>query len=120
MNIQVIETPGKYIACRSAEVPLGKEQDAADLIGACYGYDVWLLMLHAEALSDDFFQLRTGLAGAVLQKLMNYRIRTALVIPDELAGQGRFKEWVAETNQGSQLRVFPNADDAETWLLQSG
>jgi hypothetical protein len=33
-------------------------------------------------LSPDFFNLRTGFAGELLQKFVNYRARLAIVLPD--------------------------------------
>lgn len=40
------------------------------------------LILMAEALPQTFFDLRTGFAGELFQKLVNYQIRTVLVLPD--------------------------------------
>ncbi|TFE28639.1 DUF4180 domain-containing protein [Cohnella luojiensis] len=76
-----------------------------------------LLMLHADALSDDFRKLQTGLAGQVLQKFINYRIKTAIVIPLASTIKGKFKELMAESNKGNDFRVFDNRIDAENWLI---
>jgi Domain of unknown function (DUF4180) len=37
------------------------------------------LILHRENLSDDFFDLKTGVAGEILQKFSNYRMRLAIL-----------------------------------------
>ncbi|MBW7474052.1 DUF4180 domain-containing protein [Paenibacillus oenotherae] len=118
MQVQVIEkNEAKYIQYASAETPIRSEQDALDLIAACFENDAYLIMLHAEALSDDFLKLSTGLAGQVLQKLVNYRIKTAAVITDELRIKGRFKELLAESNKRNDFRVFGSIVEAEDWLL---
>jgi PadR family transcriptional regulator, regulatory protein AphA len=95
---------------------LSSEQDALELVGVCGEYNTDRVMLHASNLTDDFYQLRTGLAGAVLQKFANYRIRAAAVLTPELVNQGRFREMVLEANRGNQFRVFYDRESAEAWL----
>ncbi|NLI90732.1 MAG: DUF4180 domain-containing protein [Peptococcaceae bacterium] len=120
MNYKVnVKDSQKYIECLSVKVPLDTEQDALDLIAVCGENDTNLLMLHAEVFSDDFFKLRTGLAGKILQKLVNYQVRTAMVIPDELMIRGKFRDFIAETNKGNHFRVFTMKDEAEKWLIKS-
>lgn len=118
MKYEVIEKDNKkYINYGSLEASLDTEQDALDLIAVCMENGTHLLMLHSEILSDDFFKLRTGLAGSVLQKFINYRIKIAMLITSELKIAGKFKELLAESNKGNDFRVFNNKDEAENWLL---
>lgn len=118
MNYSVIEKNNqKYILCASAETPISKEQDALDLIGIGFGHEINRLLILREALAEEFFDLKTGLAGNILQKLINYQIKTALVITDSQKIKGRFKEFLAEANKGNSFRVFDNREAAEKWLI---
>ncbi|WP_438445021.1 DUF4180 domain-containing protein [Gorillibacterium sp. sgz5001074] len=118
MGHAVIEKNNRtYIQCASEEARLGSEQEALDLIGACWEHDTRLLLLHADALPDDFFRLRTGLAGSLLQKFVNYGMKVAAVVPDEKRIQGKMKELLAESNKGKDFRVFSGTEEAEEWLL---
>jgi PadR family transcriptional regulator, regulatory protein AphA len=118
MKYKLIERNNKkYIECNSAETLLRSEQDALDLIIACSENNTHLLMLHSEVLSDDFFKLRTGLAGQVLQKFINYQVKVAVVLTSEQKIKGKFKELIAESNRGNDFRVFINIPEAENWLL---
>lgn len=118
MNYKVIEKDNKkYIACISGELKLSSERDATDFISACWEIDTSLLMIYSEALSEDFFNLRTGLAGAVLQKFINYRIKVATVIENQENLNDRFKEMILESNKRNDFRVFKDAIEAESWLL---
>jgi DNA-binding PadR family transcriptional regulator len=118
MNYKVIERDDKkYIECDSSETPLRSEQDALDLMAVCFENDMHLLMLHSEVLTDDFFKLKTGLAGQILQKLINYQIKTVLVLANEEKVKGKFKDLMTEVNRGNDYRVFGNRIDAEAWLL---
>jgi PadR family transcriptional regulator AphA len=118
MNTVVIDKNNKkYVECASAEASIHTEQNALDLIAACIENDTNLLMIHAEALVDDFFELRTGLAGSILQKFVNYHVKAVVVLTDSQKMQGRFKELSAESNKGSSFRVFSSKAEAENWLL---
>lgn len=118
MNYEVVTTKGTtYLEYADAEAPIGKEQDALDLVGACMEQDTYRLMLRGEALSEEFFKLRNGLAGAVLQKFVNYRIKVAVVLADPAQVKGKAKELLVESNKGNDFRVFDSKERAEEWLF---
>jgi len=106
-----------YLECDPDSGQLLSEADALDLVAACGEAGTQRLMLHAGNLPEAFFDLKTGLLGAVLLKFSNYRILTAVVLIPELVGQGRFAEFAMETNRGRQFRVFYERQAAEDWLL---
>jgi PadR family transcriptional regulator, regulatory protein AphA len=93
------------------------ERDALDVVAACGENGVERVMLHAENLPEEFFHLRSGLAGIVLLKLSNYSIRCSAVLPAALVQRGHFYEMALETNRGNQFRIFSTLEPAEAWLL---
>ena len=95
---------------------LSDEQEALDIAAYCWEKETENLLLNHANLPDKFFNLRTGLAGAVLQKFSNYRIRAAAVV-DPVKISGKFSELVRELNRGGSFRVFENREEAESWLL---
>lgn len=119
MKVILIEREGSgaYLVNDPEQGQLRTEADVMDLIAAAWEHGVTKLMLQEEALSDEFFDLRSGVAGIALQKFVNYQMRTAAVIPKEAAIRGRAKEMVTELNKGSNFRVFPAKSEAEAWLL---
>ncbi len=108
----------KFIEVRAHASGLRTTQDAMDLISLCAEHDCGLMLLHEDALSTDFFQLKTGVAGEILQKLVNYRIRAAFVLKDISKLSVRFKEMMLEANKSNQYRFFDNRADAELWLMK--
>lgn len=119
MEYKVVEiTNGRYIEIFSCETPVQTVQDALDLVALCGEHDASRLMIHAAALSEEFFRLRTGVAGEILQKLVNYHIKMAAMLPDLAAMRGKFRDMAAEAGRGSQFRVFDNRQEAESWLLK--
>jgi len=69
-------------------------------------------------LCPEFFNLRTGLAGEVLQKFVNYRARLAIVLPDPKAHGERFSELVYEHRGHAFIRFFASEADARLWLQE--
>lgn len=74
------------------------------------------LVLSEQDLCPDFFDLRSGLAGEVFQKFVNYRAPLAIVLADSNAYGERFSELVYEHRRHATLRFFPDADTARQWL----
>jgi len=104
-----------YLEAAPTERFLQREEDAIKLIGLCGEQSAARLLLYAGNLSESFFDLKSGLAGAILQKFANYHMKVALVIPLEFV-QGRFRDYVLEANRGNQFRTFQEKSDAELWL----
>lgn len=110
----VLKDNKKYILVTGGQI--SKEQDALDLISACWEHDSMLLLLPFESLSDDFLDLSTKVAGLFLQKLTNYNVRTAAVI-DPARLTKRFQEFSYESAKGSSFRIFNSNEEAADWLV---
>lgn len=118
MNYRVVnKNNNKYIEFASDLSKLSSEQDVLDHISICMENDVYTIVLHSNVLSEDFFNLKTGLAGMTIQKFINYNVKTAIVIEDEEKLNERFKEMIMEANKGNHFRTFKNIEDAEIWIL---
>lgn len=117
MDYQTVEQDGKVYVELIAGAFLKSEQDAVEIVGACGEAGTDLLLLREGNLSSDFFDLRTGLAGAALLKWSNYRIRAAAVVSPERIGDERFYEFVLETNRGRQFYVANDRESAIKWLV---
>jgi hypothetical protein len=116
MRVHLVEKHGcKYVEGTATDRFLQREEDAIALVGACGEHSAERLLLYAENLSESFFDLKTGLAGAILQKFVNYHMKVALVTPSDLV-QGRFKEYILEANRGNHFRAFQEKKEAERWL----
>ena len=94
------------------------EADALDLIGATWGQEVDWLVLPLARLSADFLYLKTGLAGAVLQKIVTYGQRLAIVgdIAAAEAASGALKDFVRESNRGDRIWFVPDMTAFEARL----
>ena len=90
--------------------------DILDLIGALF--DATGLLLGEDDLAPEFFDLKSGLAGELFQKLVNYRVRTAIVLPHPEAHGERFKELAYEHRTHPLIRFTTSFEEAEAWLRE--
>jgi dTDP-L-rhamnose 4-epimerase len=90
------------------------------VIEACFAASAEAVLLHAENLPPSFFDLSSGRAGAMLQKLRNYGIRCAVVWhPDSAQPTSRFLEMADEERKGRFFGLFLTRDAALEWLRRS-
>jgi hypothetical protein len=99
--------------CSATRNPIAGESDALDLVGEVFGQEAGWVAIPIDRLASDFFQLRTGFAGAFLQKLTNYRLKVAFVgdLTDQIEASGALADFVRESNRGRQ--VWFVRDEAE-------
>ena len=103
-----------YLVAAEAGLAVRSFDDIADLIGACLGGEG--LLLSEEDLGPEFFRLRSGLAGELLQKFVNYRIRVAITVPDPARYGERFSELAYEHTTHPLIRFVRSRAEAESWL----
>lgn len=109
-GVRIVEgTPDSRIVARAEE--------ASRVIEACLSHRTLRALLHAANLPDKFFDLSSGDAGAILQKLRNYGIRLAVVCPPgSVRVSRRFGEMLAEEQLRRDFRVFESRGPALDWL----
>ncbi len=117
MNTTLInESAAPYLVITDSVPVIQKIADALDLVAACGEQGTNHLLLQAENLSSAFFDLSSGLAGEILLKFSNYRIKVALVMPPDLQVSECFAEFASETRFNREFRIFYSEDSATQWL----
>ena len=116
MKLDIIEVSGYKIAeVVSADVVVNTTRDALDLMATAQYGGADCLILCERHLPAEFFDLKTGLAGEILQKYANYRMK--LVIIGEFAFKSEsLKAFMLESNRGRQVAFVP---DRETALVKA-
>lgn len=109
-GVRFVEGPPGLKFMRSIE-------DAGLVVEACFSSGADSALLYASNLTERFFDLSSGEAGAILQKLRNYRIRVAVVCrPENARFSSRFSEMMAEESRVDHFRVFESSRSAREWL----
>lgn len=88
--------------------------DISDAIAA--GMQQGSVLLSDANLSPEFFNLRSGLAGEMMQKFVNYRIPLAIVVAAPEKHGERFCELVLEHQSHPVVRFFLSEGPAREWL----
>lgn len=106
------------MVCAPDGIPVDTEGAVTELVGEAIGLRAEMVVVPAERLTDDFFELDTGVAGVMAQKFATYRVRLAVVgdIARHVAASVPLSEWVAESNRGTQLWFCPTFEDFQDRL----
>jgi hypothetical protein len=121
-GLQLVEAAGLRLVEGSPFRPfLRRARDAGWIVEACLSNRARCALLYAVNLTPGFFDLSSGDAGEILQKLRNYSVRLAVVrSPDSPPMSSRFGEMVEEERRGPHFGVFETRAEAEHWLRNVG
>ena len=92
----------KAIEIKSESILIKSAQDALDLmIDIGYQYNSRKIIIYKENIDEKFFDLKTGLAGEILQKFSNYNTQLA-IIGDFSKDTGKsLKDFIFESNKNN-------------------
>lgn len=117
MNIEIHEKRDKKIAEITAdEILITNAEEALQILADLYYQECDSIILHEKNISPDFFDLKTGLAGEILQKFSNYRMRLAIVGDfSKYPGQS-IKDFIFESNKGRHINFLASVVEAKEKL----
>ena len=118
MDVRVIgEHPALIAAVNNDEVIINDGQSALDFMATLrYSTDCDCILLNKAAICEDFFKLSTGIAGEVLQKFSNYRLKFAIVGDFSAYTSKPLKDFMFESNKGGTIIFAVDEDEAITKL----
>ena len=114
MKITKIKENGVEIAVvSSSEVIITDVQSSLDFM-ATVNYEVGCdrIILNKSAICEDFFNLRTRLAGEILQKFSTYQIKFAIVGDFSVYTSNSLKDFIYESNKGRNIFFLSNEKQA--------
>jgi predicted dehydrogenase len=119
MPPDLYEIDGRRVLECSAEGPLLRTaQDAVDLIGEAKSAGANIVVLPIARLDPAFFQLRTGIAGEVVQKFVTYRVAAAIVgDTTQLEAESKsLRDFIRESNQGGSIWFLADKEELQARL----
>ncbi|WP_421830579.1 DUF4180 domain-containing protein [Larkinella sp.] len=87
-------------------------EDGLQLVVDLYYQDFDRMILHEKTITPDFFDLKTGLAGEILQKFSNYRVRLAFIGDFSAYTSKSIKDFMYESNQRRQINFVHTLNEA--------
>ena len=120
MQLSLVNEDGlAFVEGQPNQAFLLRADDVNRLIETCLAEATYAALLYDANLPPAFFDLSSGEAGIILQKLRNYQIRLAAVYdPARVTLSSRFKEMSDEETRGSHFGLFTARQAAIEWLQQ--
>lgn len=101
-----------FLEIRSEEQFINNVQDVLDLFGELYGQYYDGIILYERNITHDFFDLQTRLAGEILQKFSNYRIRLVIVGDWSKYTSRSLEAFITESNRGKTVNFSSSPTEA--------
>ena len=114
MKTETIQTPRGAIAVLSGgETQITDAATALDLaMSVRYETGASRLAIDKRLVCDNFFILSTGVAGDILQKLMNYRFKAAIYGDYSRYTSKPLRDFIRESNRGKDFFFVPAREEA--------
>jgi len=119
MKIEIIKLKRVGIAeIKSGRVEIRKVQDVLDLMADCDYQGARKIILHEKNIIADFFDLKTGLAGEILQKFSNYFVELAIVGDFSKYSSQSLQDFIYESNKVGRINFVSSVEEAIEALLK--
>ncbi|MGG5358788.1 MULTISPECIES: DUF4180 domain-containing protein [unclassified Enterococcus] len=111
----------KVIIIEADTVLIKDSQSALDLLlSLAYEYQTNKIILLKSVITEDFFELRTKIAGDILQKCTNYHIELAVAGDYSSYTSKALKEFIYESNQSGVCFFVDTPEKGLDLLTKSG
>jgi hypothetical protein len=101
MSVQTIANVQVFV-CPADGACLAEDHALSDLIGELFSCGTKLVAIPLPRLGPDFLKLASGVAGHVLQKLVNYHFQVAMLgdVSAPAAASAPLRDFIRESNRG--------------------
>jgi hypothetical protein len=97
---------------RSERIVINEVQDALDLMADCGYRGANSMIIHEKNLVPEFFELKTRIAGEILQKFSNYRVRLAIVGDFSKYTSKSLRDFIFESNKQGRVIFTGSVEEA--------
>lgn len=113
MELKIFETNGYKIAeVVSDKIVISTVQDALDIMADAMYQGADYVLLHENTILPEFFDLKTGIAGDILQKYSNYRMKLFIIGDFEKFTSKSLKAFITESNRGKHVAFRATRQEA--------
>lgn len=113
MKIEAHNLNDKKIAeVISDETIISTAEDGLDLLGNLYYQGFDSIVLYENNVTPDFFDLKNGIAGEILQKFSTYRVKLAIVGDFSKYSSKSLTDFIYESNRGKHINFVNSTTEA--------
>ena len=117
MEINIITINEIEIAeVKSDKIIINNTQDALDIMADCSYQGATSIIFYQENITADFFDLKTKLAGDILQKFSTYNIRVAIVGDFSNYNSKSLNDFIYESNKVGRVNFVDTLSQAQEKL----
>jgi hypothetical protein len=117
MKIEIIDPEGINIAEFLADgIIIHETQDALDLMAEVSYLGSGRMILHEKNIDPSFFDLKTRLAGDILQKFSQYRMQLAIVGDFSKYTGKSLRDFIIESNRLGHICFTESPEEAKLKL----
>lgn len=87
----------------SEGIVISSIQDGTDLLGNLYYQEFDKVIIYEKNITPNFFDLKAGMAGEILQKFSNHRMCLVIVGDFEKYQSKSLKDFIFESNKNRQV-----------------
>ncbi|HEY9260356.1 DUF4180 domain-containing protein, partial [Chitinophaga sp.] len=102
----------------SDTIAISNIEDALDILGNCSYQGADNIILHEQNITPDFFDLKTKIAGEILQKFSTYNVRLAIVGDFTKYTSQSLKDFIYESNKGGRINFVNTVAEATEKLAK--
>ncbi|NLX87974.1 MAG: DUF4180 domain-containing protein [Syntrophomonadaceae bacterium] len=114
INVKIDDRESSKVAIiESTDILINDPQDALDLMATImHLHDCTKIVINESSITKSFFDLKTGIAGEILQKFSTYQMKLAIVGDFSIYTSKSLKDFIFESNKGSQVFFLSNEEEA--------
>jgi len=114
MEIDIIEINGNNIAVlRSLGILIQETQDALDLMAEASYLNSHKIIVKEDQVTPAFFDLKSGLAGEILQKFSTYNVQLAIIGDFSKYTSKSLRDFIFESNKYGQINFVSSFEEAK-------
>ncbi len=109
-----LSSSGEIAEITSCDFFISTVAQGSDMVGNLYFDGFSAVILYAGQIASEFFNLSTGMAGEILQKFSNYRMRLAIVGNFSELPSPSLHAFISESNKQGNILFVESLDEALT------
>lgn len=114
IKYHTISSAEKIAEIIPGKILISEPGDILDLMAEAGMNDCSKLIIHSGSLHPDFFDLKTRLAGGVLQKFSNYRMKLSVVGEFTDIKSKSLRDFIRESNRTGIITFVSSMEEALT------
>ena len=113
MSISIKSIRNRSVALiESEQIEFRTVQDMLDVMAGCAWDGADTMIISDHHLNAAFFDLKSGLAGEMLQKFSNYRMKLGILGDFSKYESKSMRDFIRESNRSGQIAFAVNIEEA--------